>query len=77
MSILDDLAKSIQQSDTENPRKYCENGQLSIANDIFKMQMDDLGIAADIINDVMLEPVDSRDDWILYFRINRDNKPGF
>ena len=67
MSILDDLAKQDQPTDLSD-RQYCENGMLTMHDDLFQMQLEELGVEQDIIADAMLEPVVDRDDWIKYFK---------
>ena len=47
---------------------YGPDGQLTLHDDIFKMQCQELNLADDIIDDLMLEPVTSRDDYLQYFR---------
>ena len=68
MGILDDLAKLHQSESAISERQYCDDWQFSIHDDIFRLMLSELSVASDIIDDLMLEPVKSRDDWILYFR---------
>ena len=66
MDIIEALAR---QNELKNEPKVRQvhDGQLTINNDIFKLQCQELNLADDIISDVMLEPVESRDEWIKYF----------
>ena len=75
LSILEALSQ--QKPDTApdgSERGYCEDGQLTMHGNIFELMMKELGIAPDIIADVMLEPDESRDYWVEYFRGISDNR---
>ena len=72
MDILEALAKLNQPAPGE--RQYCSDGQLAIEDGIFRMLLRDLDVDEEVIADVMLEPVDNRNDWILYFRDRNDYK---
>jgi len=62
--------KSEPKNEPKNEPKtrQVHNGQLTVHDDIFKMQCRELNLAEDIIDDLMLEPVTARDDHLHYFR---------
>ena len=70
LSIFEALSRQNAKPNApvDSNRVYCDNGMLTMNDDIFKMQLEELGIAPDIIADVMLEPAESRDYWVEYFR---------
>ena len=66
MDILEALARQhIKPTIYEG---YGPDGQLTLHDDIFKMQCQELNLADDIIDDLMLEPVTERDNYLMYFR---------
>jgi len=66
ISIFEALSRQTEPK-SEPKTSQVHNGQLTVHDDIFKMQCHELNLADDIISDVMLEPVESRDEWIKYF----------
>jgi len=68
MDILEALSRQHIAPTIYEGREYGSDGQLTINDDIFKMQLQELNLADDIIDDLMLEPVTSRDDYLNYFR---------
>ena len=68
MDILEALARQHIKPTIYEGREYGPDGQLTLHDDIFKMQCQELNLADDIISDLMLQPVTSRDDYLQYFR---------
>ena len=68
ISIQEALARQHIKPVIYEGREYGPDGQLTVHDDIFKMQCQELNLADDIIDDLMLEPVTSRDDYLQYFR---------
>jgi hypothetical protein len=68
MNILEALARQHIKPTIYEGREYGTDGQLTMHDDIFKMQCQELNLAADIIDDLTSEPVTSRDDYLHYFR---------
>ena len=68
MNILEALARQHIKPTIYEGREYGPDGQLTIHDDIFKLQCQELNLADDIIDDLMLESVTSRDDYLHYFR---------
>ena len=63
MNILDDL-RALQQKN--QPTKPTSNDSY-ISNAVVESALFSAGVEIDVIKDVLLEPVESRLDWILYF----------
>jgi hypothetical protein len=53
-------------------RQYCTDGSLSLHDDFFIAELKKLGLADDIIECLLEEPVTERDAYIKYYR-SRDN----
>ena len=69
MDILEALARQNEpNNEPKTSQRMIHNGQLTMHDDIFKMQCQELNLAEDIIDDLMLEPVTSRDNYLMYFR---------
>ena len=68
MNILEALSRQHIKPTIYEGREYGPDGQLTMHDDIFKMQCQELKLADDIIDDLMSEPVTSRDDYLHYFR---------
>ena len=68
MDILEALARQHIKPANYEGREYGTDGQLTVHDDIFKMQCHELNLADDIIDDLMLEPVTERDNYLHYFR---------
>jgi len=70
ISIFEALSrkKSKLNDPVDSDRGYSDDGQLTMHDDIFKMQLKELNLAQDIIDDLMLEPADQRDNFLEYFR---------
>ena len=68
MDILEALARQHIKPTIYEGREYGPDGQLTLHDDIFKMQCHELNLAEDIIDDLMLEPVTERDNYLMYFR---------
>lgn len=69
LSIFEALNQQIPGTAPEDDeRGYCDDGQLTMHDDVFKLQLEEMGIEPDIIADVMLEPVEQRDNFLEYFR---------
>ena len=68
MNIFEALSRQHIKPTIYEGREYGHDGQLTLHDDIFKMQCQELNLAADIIDDLMSEPVTSRDDYLQYFR---------
>jgi len=68
MNILEALSRQHIKPASCAGREYGPDGQLTLHDDIFKMQCHELNLAEDIIDDLMLEPVTERDNYLMYFR---------
>jgi hypothetical protein len=68
VDILEALARQHIKPVIYEGREYGPDGQLTMHDDIFKMQCQELNLAEDIIDDLMLEPVIERDNYLNYFR---------
>ena len=78
MDIIEALARQTEpksepktrqtEPKSEPKTRQVHNGQLTVHDDIFKMQCQELNLSEDIIDDLMSEPVTSRDDYLHYFR---------
>ena len=67
MDIIEALSRQ-SEPNNEPKMRQVHNGQLTVHDDIFKMQCQELNLADDIIDDLMLEPVTERDNYLMYFR---------
>jgi hypothetical protein len=67
MDIIEALSRQSEPKSEPKVRQV-HNGQLTMHDDIFKMQLQELNLADDIIDDLMLEPVIERDNYLHYFR---------
>ena len=68
MDITEALSRQHIKPTIYEGREYGPDGQLTAHDDIFKMQCQELNLADDIIDDLMLEPVTERDNYLQYFR---------
>ena len=68
MDITEALSRQHIKPTIYEDREYGPDGQLTVHDDIFKMQCHELNLADDIIDDLMLEPVTERDNYLHYFR---------
>ena len=68
MDIIEALSRQHIKPASYEGREYGPDGQLTINDDIFKMQCKELNLSEDIIDDLMSEPVTERDDYLHYFR---------
>ena len=68
MDIIEALSRQHIKPVIYEGREYGSEGQLTVHDDIFKLQCQELNLADDIIDDLMLEPVTSRDNYLMYFR---------
>jgi len=67
ISIFEALSRQTEPK-SEPKTRQVHNWQLTVHDDIFKMQCQELNLSEDIIDDLMSEPVTSRDDYLHYFR---------
>ena len=67
MDIIEALSRQSEPNNEPKTRQV-HNGQLTVHDDIFKMQCQELKLADDIIDDLMSEPVTERDNYLMYFR---------
>jgi len=67
VDIIEALARQTEPK-SEPKTRQVHNGQLTVQDDIFKMQCQELNLSEDIIDDLILEPVTERDDYLHYFR---------
>ena len=68
VDIIEALARQHIKPASYEGREYGPDGQLTINDDIFKLQCQELNLSEDIIDDLILEPVTERDDYLHYFR---------
>jgi len=68
MNVLEALSRQHIKPVIYEGREYGPDGQLTVHDDIFKLQCQELNLAGDIIDDLMSEPVTERDDYLHYFR---------
>ena len=68
MDIIEALSRQHIKPASYEGREYGPDGQLTAHDDIFKLQLQELNLAADIIDDLMSEPVTDRDNYLMYFR---------
>ena len=78
MDIIEALARQTEpksepktrqtEPKSEPKTRQVHNGQLTVHDDIFKLQCQELKLADDIIDDLMSEPVTERDNYLMYFR---------
>ena len=71
ISIFEALSRQTEPKNepkNEPKTRQVHNGQLTVHDDIFKMQCQELKLADDIIDDLMSEPVTERDNYLQYFR---------
>jgi len=65
MSILDDLT-SLQQR--HKPLTHTKTGDSYISDAVMQSALYRLDVDESVINDVLLEPVEKRGEWINYFQ---------
>jgi len=68
VDIIEALARQHIKPASYEGREYGPDGQLTINDDIFKLQCQELNLSEDIIDDLILEPVTERDNYLMYFR---------
>jgi len=72
MNILEEL-KSLQQITKQQPKP--KTGDNYISDAVMQSALYRLDVDESVINDVLLEPVESREAWINYFQtVGRKNE---
>ena len=66
MDILEELRQLQQRNAKPEPQQPTTNDSF-ISNAVVESALFSAGVEIDVIKDVLLEPVESRLDWILYF----------